>query len=86
MLIMKVKTEKKRIDRIRDIIKEDTKEKTDIIERLKNIYKSKIDDTIICYGDTLANLNLKKYFNLVRKNYNKIIITVYKPELKFGIF
>ena len=56
-----------------------------IIERLKKIYKSKIDDTIICYGDTLANLNLKKYFNLVRKNYNKIIITVYKPEIKFGI-
>ena len=56
-----------------------------IISRLKHIYGLKSMDTIICYGDTLANINIKKYFDLVKKNKNKIIITVYRPDIKFGI-
>ncbi len=56
-----------------------------IISRLKHVYKLKSMDTIICYGDTLANINIKKYFNLVKKNKNKIIVTVYRPDIKFGI-
>ena len=56
-----------------------------IIDRLKDVYKIKSLDTIICYGDTLANINIKKYFDFLKKNRNKIILTVYRPEIKFGI-
>lgn len=56
-----------------------------IIERLKDVYKKNNIDSIICYGDTLANIDLIRYFNLLEKNKNKIIITVYNPEIKFGI-
>lgn len=56
-----------------------------IIDRLKDVYKTKSVDTIICYGDTLANINIKKYFNFLKKNKNKIILTIYRPEIKFGI-
>jgi glucose-1-phosphate cytidylyltransferase len=56
-----------------------------IIDRLKDVYKIKSLDTIICYGDTLANINIKKYFDFLKKNRNKIILTIYRPEIKFGI-
>mgnify|MGYP001264427217 CR=1 FL=1 len=57
----------------------------DIIDRLKDVYKTKNENTIICYGDTLANINIKKYFKFLNKNKNKIILTIYRPEVKFGI-
>ena len=56
-----------------------------IINRLKDVYKNKNENTIICYGDTLANINIKKYFKFIKKHKNKIILTVYRPEVKFGI-
>jgi len=56
-----------------------------IIDRLKKVYEIKGVDTIICYGDTLANIDIKKYFDFLKKNKNKIILTVYRPEIKFGI-
>jgi glucose-1-phosphate cytidylyltransferase len=56
-----------------------------IINRLKHVYKFKSMNTIICYGDTLANINIKKYFNFLKKNKNKIILTIYRPDIKFGI-
>ncbi len=56
-----------------------------IIDRLKHVYKRKKEDNIICYGDTLANINIKKYFKFLNKNKDKIILTIYRPEVKFGI-
>ena len=56
-----------------------------IINRLKDVYKKINIDSIICYGDTLANINVKKYLDFLKKNKNKIILTVYRPDVKFGI-
>jgi len=56
-----------------------------IIDRLKDVYKKKEENSIICYGDTLANINIKKYFKFINKYKNKIILTIYQPEIKFGI-
>ena len=56
-----------------------------IIDRLKDVYNKKKENNIICYGDTLANINIKKYFKFLNKHKNKIILTIYRPEVKFGI-
>lgn len=58
---------------------------TSIINRLKHIFKDKYEDTLICYGDTLANINFNKYKKLLHKNRNKMIITIFQPDIKFGI-
>ncbi len=57
----------------------------DIIDRLKEVYKIKKENNIICYGDTLANIDIKKYLKFINKFKNKIILTIYRPEVKFGI-
>lgn len=56
-----------------------------IITRLQNVFKHKKINTIICYGDTLADINLDKYLTLIKKNENKIILTVYRYDMKFGV-
>ena len=58
---------------------------TGIINRLKDVCNNFDDNLIVCYGDTLANININKYLSLVNKNKRKIIITVYQPEIKFGV-
>ncbi len=56
-----------------------------IIDRLKDVYKKREENNIICYGDTLANINIKKYLKFLNKFKNKIVLTIYSPEVKFGI-
>ena len=56
----------------------------DILQRVKDSIKNSSSDILICYGDTLANINIKKYFDFsIKKNNSLILTSNYKIE--FGL-
>ena len=57
----------------------------DILERLKKISNYIHDDFIICYGDTLADIDLKKLKNKCKKNNKLMTVTLAKLKISFGI-
>lgn len=57
----------------------------DIIYRLKKSLVYANDNIIVCYGDTLLNLNIGKLIKLYLKNSKKIIMTSFQLKSNFGI-
>ena len=58
---------------------------SDIISRLNKSLKFSKEHFIICYGDTLVNINLNRYLNFFLKKKNKITIATYQLKSNFGI-
>ena len=57
----------------------------DILDRLKKISPLIKTDFIICYGDTLADINLKKLKNKSNRDKCLIMVTLSKLKIDFGI-
>ena len=58
---------------------------TSIIERIKKIEKYLEENIILCYGDTLVDINLNKLINLYLKDKSKFLISSYELKSSFGI-
>ena len=59
--------------------------KADILERIKKITDKKRGEFLVCYGDTLADININKLIKLYLLNKEKIIISSYELKSSFGI-
>ena len=53
--------------------------------RLKKCTPYIANDCLICYGDTLANVDINALYNFHIKNNSKITVTSYQLESQFGI-
>ena len=58
---------------------------SDILLRLKKSLKYSKKNFIVCYGDTLVNIDLNKYLNFFLKKKNKIAMASYQLKSNFGI-
>ncbi len=58
---------------------------TEIIDRIKKISPVLNEKIILCYGDTLVDININKLINYFEKNKNKFIISSYELKSTFGI-
>ena len=58
---------------------------TEIIDRIKKISPYLNKKIILCYGDTLVDINLNKLINYFGKYKNKFIISSYELKSTFGI-
>ena len=63
-----------------------TGQNTDIIERIKKVSKYSKKYLLVCYGDTLIDINLNNYIKFCNLNSKKIIAASYQLESNFGIF
>jgi glucose-1-phosphate cytidylyltransferase len=63
----------------------DTGVKSGILERIKKVINRRKSDFLICYGDTLANININKLIRFYLVNKKKIIVTSYELKSSFGI-
>ena len=59
---------------------------SDIINRIKKISKYSKKYLLVCYGDTLIDINLNSYINFYLSNKKKITVASYQLESSFGIF
>lgn len=59
--------------------------KSDIAERIKKVFNQTSDNILICYGDTLANVNINNLIKLQKKLKDKTIITTLQHKSSFGI-
>ena len=59
---------------------------SDIIERIRIASKYSKKYLLVCYGDTVIDINLNKYIKFYYKNLNKITVASYQLESNFGIF
>ena len=59
--------------------------KADLLKRIKDCVKYIEDDFIVCYGDTISNINFKKLIKFHKSNEKKITITTYPLKSSFGI-
>lgn len=59
---------------------------SDIIKRIKIASKYSKKYLLICYGDTIIDINLNNYINFYFKNFNKITVASYQLESSFGVF
>ncbi len=58
---------------------------SDIINRLNKVSKYCKKNTLVCYGDTMVDIDLNKYFKFYLKNKNKITLASYQLKSNFGI-
>ena len=58
---------------------------SDIATRIKKVFFKTSDNILICYGDTLANVNLNKLFKLQKQKKNKTILTTIQHKSSFGV-
>ena len=58
---------------------------SDISKRIKKVFKKLSENILICYGDTLADVNLKKLIKLQKLKKNKTIISTFQYKSSFGI-
>ena len=63
----------------------DTGLKTEIIKRVEKISNHLNNNVILCYGDTLVNINLNKLIQFYLKDKNKFIVSSYQLKSSFGI-
>ncbi len=59
---------------------------SDIIERIKKASKYSRKYLLVCYGDTIIDINLNQYINFYLRNFKKIIVASYQLESSFGVF
>ena len=70
---------KKKIDVINTAIK------TDILMRIRKIMNKRKGEFLICYGDTLADININKLIKFYMSNNKKIILSSFELRSSFGI-
>ena len=58
---------------------------TNILNRIKKILKITNKYVLLCYGDTLVDVNINKLIKFYSNNKNKVIITSYQLKSDFGI-
>ena len=58
----------------------------DIIVRLKKLSKYSKKNLLVCYGDTLIDIDLNKYINFYQSSKQKITVASYQLKSSFGIF
>ena len=58
---------------------------TSIIGRIKKIENHLEENIILCYGDTLVDINLNKLINLYVKDRTKFLVSSYELKSSFGI-
>ena len=58
---------------------------TDIIKRLKKISNISKNFLLVCYGDTLIDINLNTYINFYLKDSSKISLASFQLKSNFGI-
>jgi len=63
----------------------DTGLKTEITKRISKISKHLEKNVIVCYGDTLVDINLNKLIKFYLNNKNKFILSSYELKSSFGI-
>jgi len=63
----------------------DTGLKTEIIKRVEKISNHLNNDIILCYGDTLVDINLNKLIQFYLKDKNKFVVSSYQLKSSFGI-
>lgn len=59
---------------------------SDIIKRLKKSSEYSKKYFLICYGDTMVDINLDKYIKFYLSNLKKITVASYQLKSNFGIF
>jgi len=59
--------------------------RSNILQRIKKIKKNDNGHFLVCYGDTLVDINLDKLINFYLNNNNKILISSYELKSSFGI-
>lgn len=57
----------------------------EIIDRIKKVKENLNKNIILCYGDTLIDINLNKLILYFQKNIKKFIISSYELKSSFGI-
>ena len=57
----------------------------DIIKRIKDCSKEIKNNILVCYGDTIVDLNIDKLITFYNKNKNKIIFSSYTLKSQYGI-
>lgn len=58
---------------------------TEIIDRIKRVSNNLNNNIILCYGDTLVDINLNKLILYFKQNIKKFIISSYELKSTFGI-
>ena len=58
---------------------------TDILSRVKACIEHISTDTILCYGDTISNINIDQFINFHHDNPENITISSYPIEIPFGV-
>ena len=58
---------------------------SDIITRLQKSSEYSKKHLLVCYGDTMVDINFDKYIKFYLKNVKKILVTSYQLKLSFGI-
>ncbi len=59
---------------------------SDIVHRIKKLSKYSKKYLLVCYGDTLIDINLNKYIHFYLSNKNKVTVASFQLESSFGIF
>jgi NDP-sugar pyrophosphorylase family protein len=59
--------------------------KADILERIKKIVDNKKGEFLVCYGDTLADININRLIKFYLSNKENIIASSYELKSSFGI-
>tara|TARA_B100000959_G_scaffold287336_1_gene371218 strand:- start:3294 stop:3980 length:687 start_codon:yes stop_codon:yes gene_type:complete len=57
----------------------------DILYRIKDCLKYIKNDFMICYGDTISNVDIKKLIKFHKKDIKKVTITSYPISIPFGL-
>ena len=63
----------------------DTGLKTEIIKKVSEISKYLSDNVVLCYGDTLVDIDLNKLIKFYLKDKKKFIVSSYELKSSFGI-
>ena len=59
--------------------------KSEIIKRVEKISNHLHENVILCYGDTLVDININKLIQFYLKDKNKFIVSSYQLKSSFGI-
>ena len=59
---------------------------SDIVERIKKSSKFSKKYLLVCYGDTLIDINLNEYIKFFMSHPKKITVASYQLDSSFGIF
>lgn len=57
----------------------------DILHRIKDCMKSLKDDFILCYGDTISNINIKSLIKYHKDKSKYVTVTSYPVSIPFGL-